>query len=56
MMDKNAVTYFLSRAAAKEPRNFIEKEIEEKKLKEQEYFYRPPIQKTKADNLLSEDE
>ena len=43
MMDKNAVTYFLSRAAAKEPRNFIEKEIEEKKLKEEEYFYRPPI-------------
>lgn len=31
LRDKNAVTYFLSRAAHKEPRNFIEKEIEERR-------------------------
>ena len=43
LRDKNAITYFLSRAASKEPRNFIEKEIEERKQKSDEYFYRKPV-------------
>ena len=40
----------MSRAAVKEPRDFIEKEIEEKKQKGEEYFYRKPIVITKVDN------
>jgi len=40
LRDKSAVTYFLSRASVKEPSNFIEKEIEERILKNDEYFFR----------------
>lgn len=32
LKDKFAKVYFLSRAASKEPRDFIEKEIQEKKM------------------------
>lgn len=40
LRDKSATTYFLSRAASKEPRNFIEKEIEERKVKNDEFCFR----------------
>ena len=48
MKDRNVQQYFLSRAAIKEPRDFIEKEIEERKLKGEEYFYRKPVVITKV--------
>jgi hypothetical protein len=50
MKDRSVQQYFLSRAAVKEPRGFIEKEIEERKLKDEEYFYRKPVIITKVEN------
>jgi hypothetical protein len=48
LKDRNAVLYFLSRAAAKEPRNFIEREMKDKDAKNDEKIPLKPIFATKV--------
>lgn len=48
--DKQQLVYFLSRMAMKEPKDFIEKEIQEKKIKDEQYLYRPPVLVTRLLN------
>lgn len=45
--------FFLARANMKEPKDFYEKEIQEQKMKKEEFLYRKPIVITKKYNLAT---
>mmetsp|Transcript_14496 Transcript_14496/g.14109 ORF Transcript_14496/g.14109 Transcript_14496/m.14109 type:complete len:139 (-) Transcript_14496:901-1317(-) len=51
LKDRNKNIYFLSRAASKEARDFIENEIKEREAKEEEFYYKKAPEKVKLDNL-----
>ncbi|CDW76578.1 UNKNOWN [Stylonychia lemnae] len=56
LRDKNSQSYFLSRVAMKEPRNFIEQEIDQKKMDNDEFLFRQKPAPSKMDNLDNQEE